>query len=301
VHYSAKGGLLPAVSRVGARAFEVTFAFNSLLHRTCLKFIARQCRAVYLHSIYPVHNRFHLKLYRLARNRILDIHGIVPEEILLLGDQALSAEFAAIEAVAVAQAHQLVSVTQAMTEHIAAKHSLPPDGRFIHLPTLQAGETGQPGRKDFTRRVVYCGGLQHWQQVKKMLRYVLVPQPEQLKAQYRSMYQSEIPAEVTSATIPEVAACYAQSSFGLVFREAIPVNRVACPTKLLEYLQHDIVPIVDAECIGDFKMLGYRYVSCDEELPGEAQWRDMLTENRRVLSKIREVFQQGLARLKTAL
>ena len=311
LHHSAEGGLLPAISRVGAGAFEVTFASRSLLHRTCLKFIARWCLAVYLHSIYPLHDGFYMRLYRLARKRILDVHGIVPEEILLLGDKEQSAKFAAIEAVAVGQAHWFISVTQAMTEHIAAKYLLPPGGRFIHLPTLQAGETCQSGRKEFTQRVVYCGGLQRWQQVEMMLQYVhahpgwqfafLVPQPEKLEAQYLTMYQTGIPAKVTSASIPEVAACYAKSSYGLIFREDIPVNRVACPTKLLEYLQHDIIPVVDTDCIGDFKMFGYRYVSRVEELPNEAQWQEMLAENRKVLAKIREVFQQGLARLQTAL
>jgi len=237
----------------------------------------------------------------------------VPEELLLLGDVTGSVKFEKIEKFAINRSDVIVSVTNAMIEHIRNKHGISVRTESVELPIYIPGPVASRITKDFSKNIIYCGGLQKWQQVEKMLGYVhrhhsryrftfLVPDPDELMGMYRSFYGEDFPGLVESADSHAVKAHYRDNSFGLVLREDIVVNRVACPTKLSEYLQNDIVPIVDFEEVGDFKRLGYRYVRYDSaEFPDEEAWRKMAEENRVVLGKLGDTYLAGVDALRKAI
>jgi len=237
----------------------------------------------------------------------------VPEELLLLGDVTGSVKFEKIEKFAINRSDVIVSVTNAMIEHIRNKHGISVRTESVELPIYIPCPVASRITKDFSKNIIYCGGLQKWQQVEKMLGYVhrhhsryrftfLVPDPDELMGMYRSFYGEDFPGLVESADSHAVKAHYRDNSFGLVLREDIVVNRVACPTKLSEYLQNDIVPIVDFEEVGDFKRLGYRYVRYDSaEFPDEEAWRKMAEENRVVLGKLGDTYLAGVDALRKAI
>ena len=51
-------------------------------------------------------------------------------------------------------------------------------------------------------------------------------------------------------------------------RDDIVLNRVAAPTKLIEYLSYGLIPIVKTINIGDSVKMGYEYILYNEDLNG---------------------------------
>lgn len=66
------------------------------------------------------------------------------------------------------------------------------------------------------------------------------------------------------AAVCSVLAILNKRYYVFVLRDDILVNQVACPTKIVEYLNYGIIPIVLSENIGDFKELGYEYLSIND-------------------------------------
>ena len=70
--------------------------------------------------------------------------------------------------------------------------------------------------------------------------------------------------EVISVKPEELESYYEMANYGFILRDDILVNRVANPTKLAEYLQYGIVPIVKLVDIGDYARFKYEYISYQE-------------------------------------
>jgi hypothetical protein len=98
---------------------------------------------------------------------------------------------------------------------------------------------------------------------------------------------------------------YSECHYGLILRQDDPVNHVACPTKLIEYLAYGVVPVVDSPRIGDFLELGMRYVTLADlesgNLPQEEERREMARANYAVFERLREQYQEGCLNLRRAL
>lgn len=299
---------LPRVAQVAEGAFAVTYHPRRPIHFLFVALLALTSRAVYAHSVYSLMSRRPWWLFGIARRAILDLHGVVPEELALLRDPRAAA-MSEVEARAVARADVIVSITAAMTEHVRRKHSIPDGAKtFVMVPHLPARAITE-ARAGYSKNVIYCGGLQKWQQVEKMFAYVraragecrftfLVPRPEALREAYRELHGEEFPGDVATARPDELGGWYARNAFGLVLREDNIVNRVACPSKFVEYLLHGLVPIVDTDDVGDFKALGTRTVGLAEPLPDEPAWLEMVARNQRALRALDDIFQAGAAELR---
>ena len=59
--------------------------------------------------------------------------------------------------------------------------------------------------------------------------------------------------EITTKTAEEMKEVYRHAQYGFVLRDDIVVNNVACPTKIIDYIKYDIIPIVKSPHIGDFE------------------------------------------------
>ena len=85
----------------------------------------------------------------------------------------------------------------------------------------------------------------------------------------------------------EMDAAYRGCQYGLLLREDSAVNTVACPTKLLEYVSHGIVPVLRSEKIGDIRELGLGYVReadlMEGRLPLEAERLALAEQNAAIL------------------
>lgn len=74
---------------------------------------------------------------------------------------------------------------------------------------------------------------------------------------------------IKTVSSDQVAEYYKRAHLGFVLRDDVLVNRVACPTKLIEYLGSGVVPIIVSSKIGDFRELGYQYVTYNRFISGK--------------------------------
>jgi GT2 family glycosyltransferase len=301
--------LFPKVVKIKNKVFEIRPYIKNPLHLFVVLFLDIFIGRIYLHSILRLQSKFNKVLFFVSRKRILDIHGVVPEEFEMHGDIDGYNIFNNVEKFAIGKADVVIGVTGKMVEHIIKKHKVSDKKNMIILPILpeMKGISENIMQKKINT-VIYCGGLQKWQQVEKMLEYVelnkhknefafLVPEPQKLLDQYKNIYKDVFPGIVESVESHKVNEWYARYSFGLVLREDIIVNNAACPTKLIEYFQNDVVPIVDSANIGDFRELGYAYVDYKKELPTLEEWKKMVIQNREVLKEIYSIFEKGSGEL----
>lgn len=305
--------IIPKVFKIKNNVFQINAVYKKRAHQLFLVVLVFFIGKIYSHSILKLHSKFDRLLFALASNRVLDLHGSVPEEFQLQGDNEGFKVFNSIEKFAVNRASVIIGVTQKMIDHIIEKHKISSNKKIIVLPILPEIRNNKEEVKAFEENsVIYCGGLQKWQQIEKMLNFVyenkdivkfafLVPDPEKLKEMYKDKFKQDFPGIVQSVESGDVAKWYKKYSFGFVLREDIVVNNVACPTKLIEYLQYDLIPIVDSDNIGDFKNLGYERVYYKNKLPGENNWMKMIMVNRNVLNKIYEIFNNGADSFKKSI
>jgi GT2 family glycosyltransferase len=306
-------GFWPRLSKKTFPAYEFVFRPRNPLHCLVAALLALTCGRIYVHSVLRFSDPLTRWLYRLSRVRIFDVHGVVPEEFQYHEDSAHAQEFGDFERWAFHRSSLIVVVTHAMAEHLSVKYVADKAPAYVcltNLPPVQRCEIESNGHP--RNGIIYCGGLHKWQQMPKMLEYVrreagrqrftfLVPHPAEVHRLYGQICPDAFPGTVTCVARHQVPAWYRQHAFGLALREKTVVNAVACPTKLVEYLQYGIVPIVDSPEIGDFLRHGYRYVELGQSLPDAAACAAMAQANRKVLRKLYYEFVCGVEQLRGVL
>jgi glycosyltransferase involved in cell wall biosynthesis len=248
--------------------------------------------------------------------KIIDFHGVVPEEFFYNGDVHEAKIFGKIEKKVVKKADHLIVVTKAMQRHIEEKYDTLISGQFITLPIFSERLCSIACQKDYSQNeqpvIVYAGGLQKWQQLPKMIEAIkdtagdyrfkiFSPEPEKVKPMLpESLTRSDL-VEIDTKTHDELIREYREANFGFILREDTVVNRVACPTKLIEYLAMGIIPIVDYEDIGDFKALGMSYIRLsdllEKNIPKNETFTQMITTNHGVFTEIMDIYIQGVSEL----
>lgn len=250
---------------------------NIFAHNRIIKCYIARATSIYVHSVYNL-----LKIINWVDfdKTILDIHGVVPEELLSENKKIHSAIYNYIEKRAILNCKKLVHVTNAMVGHYEHKYKIPLSAKSIVLPIFEYKQILQDSSKwsDDLIRTVYVGGLQSWQNINKMVAlcknaYINNPRcsyrfeffvPQRDVVTFKQNYSEKINAcnaNISTLTREEVIPHLTQCHLGFVLRDDIIVNRVACPTKLVEYLECGVVPIVLSPHIGDFVELGYKYLT----------------------------------------
>ncbi|MGD9559474.1 MAG: polysaccharide pyruvyl transferase family protein [Oscillospiraceae bacterium] len=250
----------------------------------------------------------------------VDMHGISPEERAMQGDMVAAQRAGDQEAFVAKHAHRIVVVTGAMGQHYREKYpELKPD--IITMPILETAVDLQ--HKTFAARpledgkpvVVYAGALQEWQQIGPMQNAIsarradcayriFTSQPEEFMEMWGTRPQ---PAQMTVGTrsVQQLKKEYESCHYGFALREDTAVNRVSCPTKLVEYLEYGIVPILQTPNIGDFVALGMAWLPLEDflqgKLPTEAERVQMAQSNLAVLGRLNALFESGRAALLAAL
>ena len=278
---------------------------NLLIHFPRILYLALRSDIVYVHScLYALRG---LPLYFLGLRIITDMHGIVPEEQRIVGKSWLSRVLlfrvlSVIEIIVVKRSAVLVFVTNAMRIHFKEKYSLGDDANTYIIPILtREAPLARLSFKDPTL-VIYAGGLQAWQRVDKMLDVV-----EHAKGWFRYLFLTgdadNLSKELNRRGITKVQVDsvpksimyehYERASLGLILRADSLINRVACPTKLVEYLWSGIIPIVEQPFIGDFKEMGYKYILMDDfvkgQLPGAAELDNMRERNHQIARELEKL------------
>ncbi len=276
------------------------FQLNAFLHLIYIISLLKKASVVYIHSVY--NSLKALPAYWIGKP-ITDLHGIVPEENLLYGYLSRAWIYGWVERHALKRSAYLIFVTANMQQHFCGKYGqLFSDNCVIaNLPKLsdtRGSSVNVLGAVRDAKAVIYAGGLQTWQNIPMMLdcavsakqfRFVFLTSRPQSMQQF---CESAKLNNCTIASVPprQVPDYYLNSTFGFVLRDSILVNQVACPTKLIEYLYWGIIPIVFTSDIGDFKKLGYMWITLEEFssglFPDATKAALMRDHNRKVVERL---------------
>ena len=250
----------------------------------------------------------------------VDIHGITPEEEEMLGNAHLRERYEAVEREVLRGAKCCICVSRAMAEHYAEKYpSLEPKWLTIPVSTSfsatgEAAGNPPPG-DDGHPSVLYSGGVQEWQNLEAMLALAesvggeiafrfLSHEHALIRRRIEDLAMTH-PPSVGYCRKAELPAAYGAADFGLILRDESPVNRVSCPTKLVEYLLSGLVPIVRSPHMGDFHRLGFAYVTEEEFrdgfIPDPASRDWMAEQNLHVVSQLVEQFHAGARELRAMM
>jgi len=303
---------------------------NVLLHFMLIYRVLRKSGIIYIHSIAKVPSIL-LQLI-LLRNLVpfaLDVHGVMVNE-LKLENKILKAWFYnKIEKYCFNNSRLNIYVSNTMKQHFRQKYPNYPGNEVIfatnsnpqpttHKPpldslTLRPSDSARQqllqdlNIQDTDVVMLYSGNMQAWQNIDLMLdimESLVEPQIKFLilsgqKGRFEEKLRvRKIPCErinVLSVSPDNLAAYYELAHYGFILRDDILINRVANPTKLAEYLQYGITPIVKLAEIGDYKEMGYEYVRAENFQP----LRQKSDTNLKVHSSMTQ--QYGNATLRTAI
>lgn len=259
------------------------YHLNFFLHILTVINILKKAELIYVHSII---NLLKVHFFYSPNKTILDIHGVVPEEHLLVGKKFESILYNIVERKAILNCKLLIHVTKAMLKHYNRKYQVDISMRSIVLPIFDFTDDNFNGVQHLKFkgehfRVVYAGGMQQWQNIELMVSLVrkniqsntassfefFFCFPPSAISSFKSLYPDIVSSKnvsVASFSKEEMREFLATCHLGFVLRDEILVNQVACPTKLIEYMQYGVVPIVLSKKIGDFLELGYQFIDSDE-------------------------------------
>jgi hypothetical protein len=231
---------------------------------------------------------------------IADLHGVVPEEFAFTGQSILAKAYGIIESQISRHCAYLVVVTRRLGRHIASKYpqSIDPS-RIVTLPNFNfrqeqfAVTRAEAGR---ALRLIYAGTVNKWQKVDLVLE--VLARLAKARSEVRTgmfvpaVFLAEVKSkveqlglascvEVDTRTPWTILQEYGKGDAGFVLRDDILLNQVAMPTKLVEYINYGLVPIVLSPDIGDFPDYDYQYLTVDDVFDPGATAPARLEEMRR--------------------
>jgi hypothetical protein len=272
------------------------YRLNFFLHFLLIVYLACKARCIYVHS---VGNALAILPFYLFRPCVTDMHGVVPDEFRLMGRRSAALRYQFVEQVAVRRSRAIVTVSEAMADHFHDKYGIS-RSRILNVPIFdEVAAPDRSGAPSLVPTVIYAGGTQAWQNVDMMVSamektsagYHFVILTADLRTFSEKLGGSQVPAEIKSVPKSEVYCYYGRSELGFVLRDDDLVNRVACPTKLVEYLSCGVIPIVIQPRIGDFDRHGYAYLTLADfingETPSAQALQSMREQNYRVIESMK--------------
>lgn len=157
--------------------------------------------------------------------------------------------------------------------------------------------------------MIYSGGTQSWQKIDLLIdtikkiadKYeiiILSPEIEKFTKLLGELKQKV----VLKSVLPEnLDIEYQKADLGFILRDDIIVNRVACPTKIIDYLEYGIIPIISCPEIGDFNKMGYSYIHYEKLIEGKIfdnnELEKMRKNNTKIIERLRNIQQDGKEKL----
>ena len=280
-------------------------------------FVSRLADTVDAFYVHTLHLAEHVLPWLDTGKVYVDIHGVTPEEEELLGRPHLRARYEAVEQAVLRDAACCIGVSRAMTEHYAAKYpSLSP--RWLTVPVAPSFPAAGPRREPADDRrpvALYSGAVQAWQNLDSMLD-LAGSAGDAVEFRFYSHEHAAIrrriaelgltpPPLVDCCSKEDLPAVYEAADLGLILRDDSPVNRVACPTKLAEYLFFGLIPVVRSPRLGDFQELGYAFITEQEFragfIPDAASRRWMAEQNLHVVRQLADRFEVAARELQSRL
>ena len=189
-----------------------------------------------------------------------------------------------------------VAVSNNMIDFYKNKYSCSKDANYILLPIFPNTEIKAQEKSKNTINLVYSGRNYVWQNSELMIESIyqminngikninytfLTPDIEYFKNLIKK-YDVEKYIEIKSVIPSELNNEYSKAHLGFILRDDHVVNKVSCPTKLVEYMKAGIIPVVLQPEIGDFNRLGYKYILVSDLVEGKIPSDDELSKMRNI-------------------
>ena len=279
--------------------------------------LLKKANKIYCHSLHFL-TKIPIELIKQYSDKIIvDIHGCVVEELMFQDiDKNIINNFQLIEEIGFSNIKSLIAVSENMKNFYEKKYPKIKNS-FIILPIFKNRNNININFCNKTNlNVIYSGGTQKWQNIDIMLDSMY-----QIKDKYHisiltpdiDIFENKINkfanlnSKIFLQTVPskELSDYYKSMDFGYILRDDCIVNNVACPTKIIEYFEYGIIPIVLQPIIGDFQDLGYSYILNDDfvkgNLPSNDELLNMRKNNYRILKHLYELQQNGKKDLENLL
>ena len=259
-----------------------------------------------------------LPFYFICRHIITDIHGVLSEEIREYdrfdGFQKWLRFYVYrfVEWIVGKKSRIIVTVSNQMTNFM--RNTYQAMSAFYEIPIF---DISTPDKKledhPDPYAFVYAGGVHPWQNIDLMISVMKEIAHMQEKAKFFLLGpNTEIFLEKIKGTILEnrtLVDCvasdrlyryYQSAAWGFVLRDDNWTNRVACPTKLIEYMKYGVIPIVKSEVLGDFQTLDYGFLSykeCTLENLQKYLHENIQEKNLKIVSELEKKAEKNLERL----
>lgn len=283
------------------------YRLNFFLHFPYILYLGSKASRIYVHAI---KNAFKILPLYFFKPIFTDLHGIGPEEAKMEGRHLRAVIHSMSEFIVVKWSQKVVIVTKKMGTFIQEKYSKLKIS-FLHIPIFNTLISSKIPVKNSAKEkplIIYSGGVHGWQNLEKMVEATerllgcfnflfLVSDVEVMKSKFQNKEILE-KIEIRSVSRNEIHKYYEKADFGFLLREDNPVNQVACPTKIIEYVNFGIVPILLQPNIGDFQELGLKYVLLEEFYAtadvSVFNLDQMREQNLTILNEIKQQSEDGL-------
>lgn len=270
----------------------IYYRMNVILYWWYIFYVCIKSNVCYVHSIY--NSLKIIPIYFFHRRVITDMHGVVVDELKMEKRRIKSLLYGVIEYIVMNRGWMFITVTEEMKKHFCYKYKTKEDS-FLNISIFTHHVEDNAEKVHNNNTLVYSGNIQAWQCIDRLLEFIYKTQKKYkwvilsgAKDYFKNKMSSDIVVE--SVRPSEVYNYYDVSDFGVVLREDNIVNNVACPTKLIEYIANDLIPVVYSPKIGDFYSYGYKYLlQSDIELgriPSSDTLSEMRKTNKSILTRI---------------
>jgi len=264
---------------------------NALLHFLLIGSVLKKSSLIYIHSIAKIPSiLLHLVQLHSRVPFALDLHGVMVEELKLARRPMIAWFYSWIEKFCFNHSSLNIYVSEVMQSHYRSKFPAYKGQEVIfatnsnitptHTPLNRQPATGNRQHLKEALNIadndvvfIYSGNCQPWQNIDLMLcvirelenpKFKFIILSGQKKRFEHLIRRNSFPIghiKVISVKPDELEDYYELAHYGFILRDDILVNRVANPTKLAEYLQYGIIPVVKLVDIGDYARFDYEYLS----------------------------------------
>ena len=274
------------------------YNINFFLHFIYIKKEINRNKKIYIHSLLNYTKVF---LF-LKKNKevIVDMHGAVVEEMEFYNKKMKFYILWYLEKTMFHRLNKVIFVNKRMSKFFSEKYPILKNKKIIIYPILDLEKNIKEGKVELISEdkvnFIYSGNLQKWQNIDLMLEnlkkvenenynYIfLTGQLEELEKKIKSY---KIKNYILKSVLPEeLKNYYEKCDYGFLLRDNHILNEVANPTKLSEYMEYGIVPIVKFENIGDYLELGYEYLKIEKISTNLKKYKSL--KNKKILEEMKK-------------
>ncbi len=279
----------------------IVYNINFFKNFNIIRKILKDNRIVYIHSLLNFSRVF---LFLKKDNEIiLDTHGAVVEEMNFHNKTIKGKILKYLEYYLFFLLKKVIFVNESMKEYYENKYPSLKKKEILIYPIIELEDckTNEKIKKPEELKniskvnIIYSGNLQKWQNIDLMLKKLKEIENEnynyifltgQISEFRKKIEEYKIQNYILKSVLPEeLKNYYFYCDYGILLRDEHILNKVANPTKLSEYMEYGLIPIVKYEDIGDYLNLGYEYLKIDNL--NKKLEKNKSQKNKKIVEKIK--------------